>query len=162
VQPAPVHRLLRTPIEEMNKQIQREGYSIVMADDDIDDQAVVKEAFRNVKKNHVFTSVYNGVQLMEFLLKRGSYKNAVESPPDIIIMDIRMNLLDGFETISTIRNYKQLRDIPIYILTTSNQEEDKKRAKELGVAAFYTKPENPADLSRMATDIFTALSIAGK
>ena len=133
-----------------------------MADDDIDDQAVVKQAFREVRKNHVFTSVYNGVQLMEFLLKRGSYKNALESPPDIIIMDIRMNLLDGFETISTIQNYKQLQHIPIYVLTTSNQQEDKDRAKELGVRAFYTKPENPADLSRMAMDIFKDLSLAGK
>jgi two-component system response regulator len=146
----------------MIKKIQREGYSIVMADDDIDDQAVVKQAFREANVNHVFTSVYNGVQLMEFLLKKGSYKNALESPPDIIIMDIRMNLLDGFETISTIQNYKQLHNIPIYILTTSNQEEDKKRAKELGVRYFYTKPESAADLSRIAKDIFRDIAMAGK
>jgi two-component system response regulator len=145
----------------MTKRIQREGYSIVMADDDIDDQAVVKQAFREANVNHVFTSVYNGVQLMEFLLKKGSYRNALESPPDIIIMDIRMNLLDGFETISTIQNYKQLHNIPIYILTTSSQEEDKQRAKELGVRAFYTKPENAADLSRIAQDIFKDIAVAG-
>jgi two-component system response regulator len=145
----------------MTKKIEREGYSIVMADDDIDDQSVVKQAFREANVNHVFTSVYNGIQLMEFLLKKGSYKNAVESPPDIIIMDIRMNLLDGFETISTIQNYKQLQGIPIYILTTSSQESDKQRAKELGARAFYTKPETAAEFRNIAREIFRDIAVAG-
>src|SRR5687768_10637735 len=149
-------------IERMNRPIQKEGYSIVFADDDLDDQAIVKQAFRTVNINHVFTSVYNGVQLMEFLLRRGSYKNALESPPDLIIMDIRMNLLDGFETISTIQNYKQLKDIPIYVLTTSNLEEDRRRADDLGVRGFYTKPENSEDLLLITREIFADVAAMRK
>jgi two-component system, response regulator len=147
---------------KMNRRTEREGFSVVMADDDIDDQAVVKQAFREANVNHVFTSVYNGVQLMEFLLRRGSYKNALESPPDLIIMDIRMNLLDGFETISTIQNYKQLKDIPIYVLTTSNQEEDRQRAEALKVRRFYTKPENAEQLNVIAKEIFHDLEAIRK
>ena len=143
----------------MSKPIEREGYSIVMADDDIDDQALVKQAFRNVNVNHVFTSVYNGVQLMEFLLKRGSYRNAVESPPDLIIMDIRMNLLDGFETISTLRNYKELQKIPIYILSNSSNAEDRDRGRQLGVRAFYSKPDNPDEWPQITRNIFKDLAV---
>lgn len=133
-----------------------------MADDDLEDQAITREAFREVNVNHVFTSVYNGVQLMEFLLKRGSYKNALESPPDLIIMDIRMNLLDGFETISTIKNYKQLEHIPVYILTTSDNKDDRERAHELGVRGFYTKPEKHADLVQISRKIFKDLGVSKK
>ena len=133
-----------------------------MADDDLEDQAFTKEAFRKSNINHVFTSVYNGVQLMEFLLKRGSYRNALESPPDLIIMDIRMNLLDGFETISTIQNYKQLKNIPIYILTTSDSKDDKSRATELNVKAFYTKPDNQGDLMKITDAILKDLGVTKK
>lgn len=142
----------------MNRLPQRNGYSIVMADDDIDDQALVRQAFRKMKINHVFTSVFNGVQLIEFLLKKGSYSNALESPPDFIILDVHMNLLDGFETISAIQSYPELTGIPVYILTTSTFETDRIRAQELKVRGYFIKPENPEDLPAIAYKMFSDLA----
>ena len=65
-----------------------EGMIIVMADENLSDHDRVKKAARECKVNHVFTSVYNGSQLMDLLLKKGVYYTAETVSPDLIIMDV--------------------------------------------------------------------------
>ena len=115
------------------------GVIIVMADGDMDDQAQVKKAARACDIPHVFASVYNGVQLIDLLFKRDVYFSESKIP-DLLIMDINLRLLDGFEALKQIKSDDVLKEIPIYILTHNYTEEGAKRAKELGACHFFKKP----------------------
>jgi CheY-like chemotaxis protein len=122
-----------------------EGVIIVMADENLVDQNNVKKAARNCDIAHVFTSVYNGEQLMNLLLKRDVYFSEGKIP-DLIIMDIHLRLLDGFEVLKRIKSHSELKNIPVYILTKDRNSADVDRAMQLGVNDYFKKPLSDHEL----------------
>ena len=76
---------------------ERRGYLILMADGNIEDHSKVKAAARQCGINHVFSSVYNGVQLRDYIQRTGVYKEDVNATPDLLIMDIQLDLIDSFD-----------------------------------------------------------------
>jgi CheY-like chemotaxis protein len=120
-------------------------FHIVIAEDDLDDQFLFKQALSELNISYESTSVYTGFQLMDLLLKKEAYKNITEKP-DLVFLDINMPLMNGFGVLTEIAKYDDLKDIPIYILSTSSSELDKKIAMQLGAKNFFTKPVNFIDL----------------
>jgi len=66
--------------------------------------------------------------------------------PDLILLDIVMPEMDGWETYIRLKGISLLKDVPIAFLTSSDVEEDKEHAKEIGAADYITKPFKKADL----------------
>ena len=66
--------------------------------------------------------------------------------PDLILLDIMMPEMDGFETCRRIKNDETLKDIPIIFLSAKNETEDLARGFELGAADFVSKPFNSVEL----------------
>lgn len=124
-----------------------------MADDDADDQFLVRKAIEESDISHSFTSVDNGLQLMDVLLCRGSFAEAVGPLPDCILLDLNMPLLDGFETLSLIKADQALRNIPVYILSTTRNAEDRARAMKMGASGFYIKPARFNELKEIVVEI---------
>jgi CheY-like chemotaxis protein len=116
----------------------RESYFII-ADDDPDDHEFVKEACLSSSIKYEFDSVYDGAQLLERLVPKFS-KPTAEKKPDFILLDLNMPVLDGFTVLKRLKSEKQIGEIPIFVLSTSNSQKDRDTAKELGVYGFYSKP----------------------
>jgi CheY-like chemotaxis protein len=127
-------------------------FRIAVADDDLDDQEMIKTAFRKTNDSFEVVPVYNGLQLMDYLLKRESYKHVTETP-DLIILDLNMPVMDGFEVLAEVKNHQDLSTIPIYILSTSWQDRDKQKAISLGAKGFYTKPVSINELKRIFDEV---------
>jgi CheY-like chemotaxis protein len=104
---------------------------IVVADDDIQDHQLIGKAVKKCNLNHIVTSVYNGVQLMNLLLKKEFYKTDTTRIPDLIILNLKMPVLDGFGALSEIKKHQELKNIPIYTLSEANLNYEKK-AMSLG------------------------------
>ena len=117
-----------------------EGMIIVMAGEKLEDHDLMKKAVRECRINHVFTSVFNGSQLMDLLLKRGVYKTDAGVYPDLVIMDTDLPVVKGFQILEKIKELPALKKIPFYIITSDNQEESKLRATEHGAAGYFIKP----------------------
>lgn len=69
--------------------------------------------------------------------------------PDIVLLDINMPKMNGFEFLSAIRNLESLKDLKVFIITTSDERVDRESAKKLGVAGYIVKPlklNNPASM----------------
>jgi CheY-like chemotaxis protein len=113
---------------------------IVIADDNIEDHRLITRAVKECNLNHIVTSVYNGHQLLNLLLKQGFYKSETLRMPDLIILDLKMPILDGFGVLEEIRKYPELEKIPIYTLSDSQFQDDKERAVALGSSHHYPKP----------------------
>jgi CheY-like chemotaxis protein len=63
-----------------------------------------------------------------------------QSLPGLILLDLRLPKIDGFELLKKIRTEERTREIPVVVLSSSQQVKDIERCQELGVAAFITKP----------------------
>jgi CheY-like chemotaxis protein len=72
--------------------------------------------------------------------------------PDVVLLDIGMPAMDGYETCRRIRSESSVRDLFIVALTGWGQEQDKQRAHDAGFDAHLTKPADPASLARLLAD----------
>lgn len=125
----------------------------LLADDDPDEHYLIQNAIQEVNKFAQIHSVFTGFQLFEFLFNKGIYEDQVTPMPHVIIADINMPILNGFDVIKTIKETPQLNDIIIYVLTTSRREEDRAKALALGANGYYTKPNNFTDLKKIMAEI---------
>src|SRR5580765_6606010 len=125
---------------------------IVMADDDLDDQDLVKSAFAQSNVNVTVYPVYDGIQLLDFLYRRYQFKH-IKQFPDLILLDLNMPLMDGFEALRRIKGDPATAHIPVYVVTTSRTKEDKEMASKLGAAGFYTKGASSKDIQKIVKEV---------
>ena len=105
----------------------------------IDDDETLLTIAKNMLKNDY-----------EVILSR-SGKDALElffhgTIPDLVLLDILMPDMDGWETFNRLKAITLLQDVPIAFLTSKSGELEEKRAYEIGAADFITKPFNKLDL----------------
>ncbi len=123
----------------MNKSSQ--PIRIVVADDDADDRMMIKDAFEESKLGNPVDFVEDGVELMEYLGRKGKWTHLANQPfPGFILLDLNMPRKDGRTVLKEIKESSELHRIPIVILTTSKAEEDIIRTYNLGVNSFICKP----------------------
>jgi two-component system response regulator len=115
--------------------------TILMADDDPDDRQLTKEAFEEAKLANDLRFVEDGVELLDYLHRRGKYADPASSPwPGIILLDLNMPRKDGREALRELKQDARFRAIRVIILTTSKAEEDILRTYNLSAASYITKP----------------------
>lgn len=115
--------------------------TILLADDDPDDRQLTRDAFTENRLANELACVEDGEELMEYLHRRGRYRDLNGAPlPGLILLDLNMPRKDGREALKEIKANPELRRIPIVVLTTSKAEEDILRSYDLGVNSYVTKP----------------------
>lgn len=121
--------------------------TILMAEDDADDQLMTREAFQECRLGNPLQFVTDGEELMDYLNRRGQYADEVLYPmPGLILLDLNMPRKDGREALREIKSDPALRDIPVVVLTTSKAEEDVATSYCDGANSFITKPVSFAAL----------------
>jgi DNA-binding response OmpR family regulator len=112
----------------------------------VDDQPQISKILNDVltKKGYTTALAFNG---------EIAYQKALEIKPSLIIMDIMMPVLSGFEAARKIKSHIELREIPIIFLTAKGQDSDKEEAENIGAAGFVTKPFSPKFLLNLVENI---------
>ncbi|MGZ3901665.1 MAG: response regulator [Bacteroidia bacterium] len=126
---------------------------IVICDDDIDDHFLLKSALKSTQLNCEIISVYNGLQLMDLLLRRRAYKEIPSPKSDIIFLDLNMPLLNGFGVLKEMKDNYELNNIPVYVLSTSSLADDKRKAIFLGAVNYITKPTDFQEFKTIVKNI---------
>jgi CheY-like chemotaxis protein len=111
---------------------------VLMADDDEEDCTLAKEAFAESGSDAVFFFLDDGAKLMNYLSEQSRSEPA--GLPDLILLDLNMPRKDGREALLEIRSDPVLQDIPIVVLTTSEEERDIEFSMKTGADSFITKP----------------------
>jgi CheY-like chemotaxis protein len=116
--------------------------TILICDDDEDDQALTRQALEDAHISNDLRFVEDGEQLLDYLYQRGEYagETGAAPRPGLILLDLNMPKIDGREALQRIKGDPTLVDIPIVILTTSGLDADVIRSYRLGVNSFITKP----------------------
>lgn len=108
---------------------------ILTADDNMQIRMLIKAALRSL--GHDLIEAVDGEQALEM---------AIEHRPDLVLLDVTMPKLDGWEVLHFMRQRPETVDVPVMMLTTAAQRNDLARAEELGCDGYLTKPFTPAEL----------------
>lgn len=120
--------------------------TVLIVDDDADDRFFMEQAFKRDSPTTQVHLAESGQQALDWL--------ATDPPlPDLILLDLNMPAMTGFELLSCLKQSTDYGAIPVVILTTSSASADQEQARELGAQAFITKPTTQADLSAIAARI---------
>jgi two-component system response regulator len=117
----------------MNAPSKNPEFTILMVDDDGDDQEFVKIAVKMYSPEIKVECVNNGFEAIDFL------NNDVE--PDLIILDLNMPRKNGKEVLNYIKSEDLLKHIPVVIYTTSTSSQDVTETYKLGANSFLSKPK---------------------
>ncbi len=111
---------------------------ILLVEDNPGDIRLTKEAMKEAKIINNLNVVEDGVEALAYLRKKGKFKDA--NRPDMILLDINLPKKNGREVLAEIKQDKNLKQIPVIILTVSKAEEDIIKTYELHANCFITKP----------------------
>jgi CheY-like chemotaxis protein len=121
--------------------------AFLLIEDNEDDVALIKRAFARNKIFNPLQVVRNGHEALLYLQGAGRFRNREEFPlPKIILLDLKMPGVDGFEVLDWIRQQPEFKTLRVIVLTSSNAIQDVNRAYQLGANSFLVKPTDFEDL----------------
>jgi two-component system, chemotaxis family, response regulator Rcp1 len=112
--------------------------TILLVEDNPGDVRLMREALATNGMSKSLSVVEDGEQALSFLKRNGSFKQAPR--PDLIFLDLNLPRKDGREVLAEIKASSDLRRIPVIVLTTSESDNDIKKAYELHANCYVKKP----------------------
>ncbi len=119
---------------------------ILLVEDNLDDVELTREGFKRSKLAMTLHHVENGRECMAFLRKADPYVHA--PTPDLILLDLNMPVMSGYEVMQEISEDPALRRLPVIILTSSVDESDVLKMYQLRCSSYIDKP---IDFNKFAT-----------
>jgi CheY-like chemotaxis protein len=110
----------------------------LLVEDNPGDVRLTQEVLKDFKVGNTMHVVRDGMEAMAFLHRKGRYADA--HLPDLILLDLNLPRKDGREVLAEIKADKDLKRIPVVVLTTSNAEQDILKAYDLHANCYITKP----------------------
>jgi CheY-like chemotaxis protein len=107
---------------------------VLLIDDDLDDRTLFCEAMDQVAPEVIcYTSPHGRKALTQL-------NNKEIEIPDIILLDLNMPVMSGWQCLSALKEQEPYKEIPVIIYTTSSLQEDIEKAEKLGALCFFSKP----------------------
>lgn len=117
--------------------------TILLIEDNADDEEMALYALR---KQHIADQIIvarDGKEALDYLFARGKYAERDNSIlPHLILLDIKLPRVNGIEVLRRIRNSQMTRFVPVVMLTTSDEDQDRRQCYELNANSFIRKPVN--------------------
>jgi CheY-like chemotaxis protein len=114
---------------------------ILLVEDNRDDEALT---LRALKKNNIQNEIIvarDGVEALDFLFGRGTYAGRdLSVMPQVVLLDLKLPRVDGMEVLRQMRANELTRLLPVVILTSSNEEQDRIGGYRLGANSYVRKP----------------------
>jgi CheY-like chemotaxis protein len=121
-------------------------YNFLIVDDDQDDHEFISAAIKKIHPEAHIKSFFDGVEL-------STHWFSDSEKPHVILLDLNMRIVDGKTALKHIRNDKELRKIPVVILTTDKGHYSKVHYLELGANDFYSKPYELPEMVKIINKI---------
>jgi CheY-like chemotaxis protein len=131
---------------------------VLLVEDDPGDVLLIREAFEYNKVHNTLHVASDGVEALDFLYRRNGHEDAPR--PDLVLLDLNLPRKDGREVLEEIKADRDLRPIPVVVLTTSEAEEDILRSYDLHANAYVTKPvdfDRFIEVVRLIDDFFVTV-----
>jgi two-component system, response regulator len=127
---------------------------ILLAEDEPSDADLCMRALKRKNVAHHIVWVKDGAEALDFLFARGPYASrAGAGRPRLLLLDIKMPKVDGFEVLRQIRADERLATMPVVIMTSSSEERDLAQGYHLGVNSYVAKPVDFASFQQAVQDV---------
>jgi two-component system response regulator len=114
---------------------------ILLVEDNPDDEALT---LRALKRNNILNQVVvarDGAEALDYLFGAGKYTGRdANLVPQIVLLDLKLPKVDGLEVLRQLRADERTKLLPVVILTSSNEEQDRYRGYDLGANSYVRKP----------------------
>ena len=114
---------------------------ILLVEDNPDDEILTLRALKKNNIKNEVTVARDGVEALDFLFGTGTYegRDLIEMP-EVILLDLKLPRIDGLEVLRRIREAERTRLLPVVVLTTSTEDQDRLRSYDLGANSYVRKP----------------------
>jgi two-component system, response regulator len=114
---------------------------ILLVEDNLDDELLTLRALKKNNINNEIVVARDGVEAVDYLLGTGAHDGRDTSlQPEVVLLDLKLPKLDGFEVLRAIRGDDRTRHLPVVILTSSREQEDLIKGYGLGANSYVRKP----------------------
>jgi CheY-like chemotaxis protein len=118
----------------------QEAVTILMVEDDAGHALLIEKNLRRAGIANSIIRLDDGQKAVDFLFKTGDYSNSDHPAPFLILLDLNLPVLNGNQVLKIIKNDERTRQIPIVVLTTTDNPQDVSQCYELGCNVYVTKP----------------------
>ena len=113
---------------------------ILVVEDRADDIFIILRSFGQAGLTNPVQVVRSGEEAIAYLRGEGKFVKRAEYPlPSLVLLDLKLPGIDGFEVLTWIRQQQEIRGLPVVVLTASDQMRDVNRAYQLGANSFFVK-----------------------
>ncbi|HXP61665.1 MAG TPA: response regulator [Dongiaceae bacterium] len=128
--------------------------AILLAEDDENDILLVRRAFDRAKIPNPLFIVHSGQETIDYLSGKGTFADRARFPlPGVMLLDLKMPCLDGFDVLAWLRTQAQFDTLPVVVLSSSKLQPDIDRSRQLGVYDYRVKPHSFEDFVRLLDDV---------
>lgn len=121
--------------------------SVLYAEDDENDAFFMRRAFAKIGPPHSLHHVADGHSVIDYLSGAGVYADRALHPlPALVLLDVKLPSLTGFDVLHWLRGRREFDDLPVVMITSSNQERDVHEAFANGANGYLLKPSNTDEL----------------
>src|ERR1041385_1243796 len=124
---------------------------ILAAEDEESDRMILELAFERAKLPHPLLIVRDGQEAVDYLSGKGDYADRSAHPrPALLILDLKMPRLNGFDVLAWLAEQPEFKQMPVVMLSSSANELDMNKARQLGACEYFVKPHRLDELVRIA------------
>jgi CheY-like chemotaxis protein len=127
---------------------------VLYVEDEENDLFFMQRAFQQVGLSHAVRTLTDGQAAMDYLAGKAPYADRNEHPlPRVVLLDLNLPTVHGFEVLHWMRQQPQLQSIPVVVFSSSGRQEDRTTAVDLGATDFVQKPSSGLDFIQVAQQL---------
>ena len=120
---------------------ERKPVTILLVEDDDGHARLLEKNLRRGGVVNQLVRVADGQEAVDYMSRTGSYEDSMRYPlPSVVLLDVRMPRLDGFEVLAHLKGDPKLMRIPVIMLTSTDNQNEINRAYEMGANGYVVKP----------------------
>ncbi|HEY1107446.1 MAG TPA: response regulator [Opitutaceae bacterium] len=136
-----------------------DGQTLLLVEDNEDDVFIFKRAYRQAQVAHPLQVVNDGEEAFDYLTGGGVFADRAKYPlPFLVLLDLKLPFKGGLEVLQAIRETPALAQLCVVVLTSSAEERDIARARELRAQAYLVKPPSAATLKEILAAVRARLA----
>ncbi|MDV6030898.1 MAG: response regulator [Phycisphaera sp. RhM] len=114
---------------------------VILVEDDANEELLTIRAFKQINLANPIVVLRDGVEALDYILARGRHKDRDPTDaPCVVLLDLKLPKIDGFEVLRQIRSQEVTRHLPVVMMTSSDEQEDIIRSYQHGANGYVRKP----------------------
>jgi len=128
--------------------------TVLVVDDDQNDIFFLRRAFNKAGLPYPVHDVRDGQEAIDYLSGSAHFQDRSQFPlPDLLLLDLKMPRVSGFDVLRWLETRQELRNLPVVVLSSSNQQSDIEKAQALGADDYLVKPTHFDELMELARKV---------